>query len=322
MPADDHAPAIATRGLTKTYRPRGAPDVQALADLDLDVRRGEVFGFLGPNGAGKTTTIRLLTDEIRPTAGSAAIVGLDCQADSVAIRAHLGYLPGDLALYPRLTGRETLTFFANLRGGVDWGLVDALAERLDSDLSVRVGEMSTGNRQKIGLLQAFMHRPDVLVMDEPSTGLDPLVQAEFQAMVREVADEGRTVFLSSHTLSEVQRVADRVGIIRHGRLAAVESVRALRDKAIRRVDLRFAGPVEAATFDRVDGVRDVAVDGHHVVLSFDGAMHDLLDAIRTGPALVDIETSEADLEEIFLTYYRDEPGAGPTRARDDVEVGV
>lgn len=308
------APAIRTTGLTKHYG-----DVRALVDLDLEVRRGEVFGFLGPNGAGKTTTIRTLTDELRPTAGSASILDMDCQADSVAIREHLGYLPGDLALYPRLTGRETLQFLGNLRGGVDWGHVEALAERLDSDLSKRVGEMSTGNRQKVGLIQAFMHRPDVIIMDEPSTGLDPLVQAEFQAMMREVADDGRTVFLSSHTLSEVQRVADRVGIIRKGRLVAVERVADLQAKAIRRVELRFAEPVDASTFERVDGVREVDVEREHVSLQFDGRMEDLLDAARTGPDLVDITTRDADLEEIFLTYYRADEAAGAT-ARSEVSA--
>jgi ABC-2 type transport system ATP-binding protein len=297
-------PAISTRALTKRYG-----DFEALVALDLDVRPGEVFGFLGPNGAGKTTMIRTLTDEIRPSAGSATIAGLDCQRDTVAIRRHLGYLPGDLAMYPTLTGRETLTYFANLRGGVDWAFVDSLAERLDSDLSKRVGDMSTGNRQKVGLLQAFMNKPDVIIMDEPSTGLDPLVQAEFQTMMREVADDGRTVFLSSHTLSEVQRVADRVGIIRHGHLIAVETIAALQAKAVRRVELRFATPVEATTFAAVPGVRSIEISADRVSLGFDGPMSQLLDVIRDGPPLVDIATHDADLEEIFLTYYRDDDAA-------------
>ena len=295
-------PAIKTVGLTKHYG-----DFRALVDLDLEVMGGEVFGFLGPNGAGKTTAIRTLTDEIRPTTGTATIVGLDCQRDSVAIRALLGYLPGDLAMYPKLTGRETLTFFANLRGGVDWTFVESLADRLDADLSKRVGELSTGNRQKIGLIQAFMSRPDVIIMDEPSTGLDPLMQAEFHTMMREVAGEGRTVFLSSHTLSEVQRAADRVAIIRHGRLAAVETITALQAKAVRRIELRFAAEVEASTFTRIDGVNDADVDGARAVVSFSGDMEALLDAIRSGPSLIDIATHDADLEEIFLTYYRDDP---------------
>ncbi len=293
--------AIRTAGLTKHYG-----DVQALVDLNLDVRAGEVFGFLGPNGAGKTTMIRTILDEIHPTAGTATIVGLDTHRDSVEIRNHVGYLPGDLAMYPNLTGRDTITFFANLRGGVDWGYVDELANRLDADLSKKVGDLSSGNRQKVGLIQAFMNRPDVLIMDEPSSGLDPLVQREFHAMMREVADQGRTVFLSSHTLSEVQRVADRVGIIRHGHLIAVESVAGLRSKAMRKVDLYFDGHVDPAVFASVDGVRDLVVENHHVNMSFDGNMASLLGAATGHYTLVDINTQEADLEEIFLTYYRDE----------------
>ncbi len=294
-------PAIRTEGLTKHYG-----DVRALVELDLEVMPGEIFGFLGPNGAGKTTAIRTLMDEIRPTAGRATIVGLDSHKQAVEIRRHIGYLPGDLALYPSLTGRDTLTYLANLRGGVDWAHVDALAERLGADLSKKVGELSTGNRQKIGLIQAFMNRPEVVIMDEPSSGLDPLVQREFQTMMREVADEGRTVFLSSHTLSEVQRVAHRVAIIRHGRLIAVEGVHSLRSKAIRRVDLYLDPPPDRALFASVEGVREVTVDDQHVTLSFDGSMADLLRAAADHGTVVDISTQEADLEEIFLAYYRDE----------------
>jgi ABC-2 type transport system ATP-binding protein len=295
--------AIHTEGLTKHYG-----DVRALVDLDLDVVAGEVFGFLGPNGAGKTTMIRTLMDEIRPTAGMATILGMDTHADSVEIRRHIGYVPGDLAMYPNLTGRDTLTYFANLRGGVDWGYVDQLAERLDADLSKKVGDLSSGNRQKVGLIQAFMNRPQVLIMDEPSSGLDPLVQREFQTMMREVATEGRTVFLSSHTLSEVQRVADRVGIIRHGHLIALEGVSELRSKAIRRVELDFTSPVEASVFTAVPGVRDVEIENHRAVLSYDGQMAALLKTVADRYDVVDIHTQEADLEEIFLTFYRDEAG--------------
>jgi ABC-2 type transport system ATP-binding protein len=293
--------AIHTERLTKHYG-----DVEALVDLDLDVRPGEIFGFLGPNGAGKTTTIRTLMDEIRPTSGSATIAGLDTHRDSVEIRRHVGYIPGDLAMYPNLTGRDTLTYFANLRGGVDWGVVDALAERLESDLSKKVGDLSTGNRQKVGLIQAFMNTPDVLIMDEPSSGLDPLVQREFQQMMKEAANRGASIFLSSHTLSEVQRVADRVGIIRTGHLIAVEGVQELRSKAIRRVDLFFDAAVEAAPFESVPGARDVEVRNHHVSMSFDGHMDELLRVATSRYTLVDINTQEADLEEIFLTYYRTE----------------
>ncbi|HSR46066.1 MAG TPA: ABC transporter ATP-binding protein [Acidimicrobiia bacterium] len=293
--------AIHTEGLTKHYG-----EVQALVDLDLDIRPGEIFGFLGPNGAGKTTMIRTILDEIRPTAGSASILGLDSHARSVEIRRHIGYVPGDLAMYPNLTGRDTLTYFANLRGGVDWSYVEVLADRLDADLDKKVGDLSSGNRQKVGLIQAFMNRPDLLIMDEPSSGLDPLVQREFQKMMREVAAEGRTVFLSSHTLSEVQRVANRVGIIRHGKLIAVEDVAGLRSKAIRTVNIFFDGPVSGSAFEGLPGVREVSAQNEHVTLSFDGQMETLLKVVTEQFHVLDITTHEADLEEIFLTYYRDE----------------
>ena len=225
------------------------------------------------------------------------------------IRRHIGYVPGDLAMYPNLTGKDTITYFANLRGGVDWSHVDELAERLEADLSKKVGDLSSGNRQKVGLIQAFMNRPELLIMDEPSSGLDPLMQREFQAMVREVAADGRTVFLSSHTLSEVQRVADRVGIIRRGFLVAVEAVAELRSKGLRRIELEFASAVDPGVFREVDGVRDVEAADHRVVLSFDGTIDAVLTTIAGRYDVVDIVTHEADLEEVFLTYYRDEEGS-------------
>ena len=292
--------AIHTVGLTKYYgRHLG------MEDVNLDVHKGEVFGFLGPNGAGKSTTIRTLLDEIRPTSGSATILGMDTHHDAVTIRRHIGYIPGDLALYPNLTGMDTLTFFANMRGGVDWSYVDELADRLDSDLTRKVGDLSTGNRQKVGVIQAFMHRPDLLIMDEPTSGLDPLMQREFQKMVNEVSEEGKTVFLSSHTLSEVQRVADRVGIIRNGRLITVESVAELRSKSMRQVEFVLDSEADVAEFKAVDGVRNVMVEGNHVEMSFGGDMGDLLTMATERYGVDDIKTSEADLEEIFLTYYHE-----------------
>jgi ABC-2 type transport system ATP-binding protein len=296
-------PAIHTEELSKHYG-----EVRALVDLDLDVVKGEVFGFLGPNGAGKTTMIRTILDEIRPTSGRASILGMDSHQQSVEIRRFIGYVPGDLALYPNLTGRDTLTYFANLRGGVEWSHVDELCDRLGADLSKKVGDLSSGNRQKIGLIQAFMNRPQVLIMDEPSSGLDPLVQREFQKMMREVAAAGSTVFLSSHTLSEVQRVADRVGIIRHGRLIALESVTGLRSKAMRRVELEFDVPIESDVFSAIPGVKDVSVENHRATLSYDGKIGTLLKTVTNRYDVVDIATHEADLEEIFLTYYHDEEG--------------
>jgi ABC-2 type transport system ATP-binding protein len=293
--------ALHTEGLTKHYG-----DVKALIDLDLDVQRGEVFGFLGPNGAGKTTTIRTVMDEIRPTAGHASILGMDCHKQSVEIRRHIGYLPSDLALYPNLTGKDTLTYFANLRGGVDWSYVDELAQRLGAQLDKKVGDLSSGNRQKIGVIQAFMNRPQLLIMDEPSNGLDPLVQREFQTMMREVVGQGASVFLSSHTLSEVQRVADRVGIIRHGVLIANETVSGLRAKGLRKVELELDARPEAAVLEAVPGVRDVLIEDRRVQLSYEGTMDALLKTVTDRYGLVDISTQEADLEEVFLTYYHDE----------------
>jgi ABC-2 type transport system ATP-binding protein len=292
--------AIKTEGLTKHYG-----DVRALEDLDLEVRLGEVFGFLGPNGAGKTTMIRTILDLIRPTSGRSSILGLDSHDHAVEIRNHIGYLPSDLTMYANLTGRDMITYFANLRGGVDKGYVDELAERLGADLTKKIGDYSSGNRQKIGLILTFMNRPEVLIMDEPSAGLDPLVQREFQTMMREVAGEGRAVFLSSHTLSEVQRVADRVGIIRSGHLVDVEFVDDLRSKAVRTVELSFTTPVDGAVFSVIPGVRDVSTASHHVSMSFDGSIDALLNVATAKYTLVDISTQEADLEEIFLEYYRE-----------------
>ena len=293
--------AIHIEGLTKHYG-----SVHALVDLDLDVRTGEVFGFLGPNGAGKTTTIRTLLDEIRPTAGRPRSMGLDTHEkvgrDPAPHRLR-AERPRDV---PRPHRARHAHFFANLRGGVDWEHVDQLAERLGADLSRKVGELSSGNRQKVGVIQAFMNRPDVLIMDEPSAGLDPLIQREFQAMMREVAADGRTVFLSSHTLSEVQRVADRVGIIRSGRLEAVESVADLRSKSIRRVEFEFTSMADASVFESLPGVRSVDVEDNRVVLSYDGKMDALLKTATERYDVVDLTSQPADLEEIFLTYYSDE----------------
>ena len=293
--------AILAEGLTKHYG-----EIRALNNLDLAVQPGEVFGFLGPNGAGKTTAIRTLMDEIRPTAGRASILGLDTHDKSVEIRRHIGYLPGDLAMYPGLTGQDTLKYFANLRGGVDWSYVEVLAERLNADLSKKVGNLSSGNRQKIGLIQAFMNRPEVIIMDEPSSGLDPLVQREFQTILRELAAEGNSVFLSSHTLSEVQRVADRVGIIRGGDLITVETVSSLRSKAMRRVEFELRSDADSSVFSDISGVSNVVIEGRRIVLSYDGTMDVLLKAAMDhNDTVVDITTHEADLEDIFLTYYED-----------------
>jgi ABC-2 type transport system ATP-binding protein len=298
---------IRTDGLTKHYK-----GVHALEDLDLEVQGGEVFGFLGPNGAGKTTTIRALLHFIFPTRGRASILGLDSVRDSVEIRRHVGYMPADFSLYPNLTGAETLRYYANLRGGVSERVVSSLAERLEADLSRKNADLSSGNRQKVALIAAFMSEPELLILDEPSSGLDPLMQQELQALIREVRAEGRTVFLSSHSLAEVERVADRVGILREGRLIVVERIDTLKDKAIRRLDLEFEAPVSTDAFRAVPGVRSVEAHGHGLSISFEGSVNALL-RVALEHQVVNLNSREADLEEIFLAYYR---GAGNGSAPD------
>lgn len=292
--------AIRTFGLTKQYG-----DLVAVDDLDLVVEEGEVFGFLGPNGAGKSTTIKCLLALIQPSAGRAEILGLDTADQSLEVRRRVGFLPGDLALYPKLTGREMVEYLANLRGGVEPNRIDALADRFDADLSRRCGEYSSGNRQKVGLIQAFMHDPDLVILDEPSTGLDPLVQQSLHELIVDTAESGRTVFLSSHTLSEVERVAGRVGIIRHGRLVEVSAMDDLRAKAIRRIEIEFDADVDPAEFRDLDRVRAVDASDHHLTITFEGPVDQVLNA-ATSHGVRNLRTREADLEEIFLTYYRDE----------------
>jgi ABC-2 type transport system ATP-binding protein len=293
-------PAIETVGLSKDYG-----SGRGLFDLDLTVERGEVFGFLGPNGAGKSTTMRLLLDLIRPTSGAARILGQEVGRDAVAIRRRVGFLPGELALYPTLRGVEMLEYLAALRGGVDGRVRDALAERFDADLGRPIRELSTGNRQKLGLIQAFMHEPELVILDEPITGLDPLVQHSFHDLLAEVAARGGTVFLSSHSLSEVETVADRVAIVRQGRLVVVDSVESLRRVAVQRLEIVFEVPVDAEPFRTLPGVRDVRVDGARLSIAFEGSPDAVVKAAAAHTVRA-IRTREADLEEIFLRYYGDE----------------
>jgi len=289
--------AIKTEQLTKSYgKNRG------IRDVDLEVEEGEVFGFLGPNGAGKTTTIRTLLGFMRPTGGRAEVFGLDTQRESVEVRARVGNLPGEFALENRTTGEDLLKFFARLRGVGSLGYARELAERFGADLHRPMRRLSRGNKQKIGLIQAMFHRPPLLILDEPTGGLDPLVQEEFLDVVEETKAEGRTVFFSSHVLSEVERVSDRVGIIRSGELVAVEPTHTLVDKAFRHVTLTFDGPVDARPFDALPGVEGLKVDGAR--LSF--TLHSEPDAMVRLAAqhrLVGMEYERPSLEETFLTYY-------------------
>ncbi|MEZ5988953.1 MAG: ABC transporter ATP-binding protein [Planctomycetota bacterium] len=296
--------AIRTEGLGKSYG--GTPGI---LDLDLEVRPGEVFGFLGPNGAGKSTTIRLLLAYLRPDRGRAAVLGLDAWREAVAIRRRLGYLPADLALWPKPTGRQLLTLLAGLRGLPDLGRAEPLAERLGLDLDKRAGDLSSGNRQKLGIVQAFFHAPELLILDEPTSGLDPLVQAEFCRIVDEERERGRTVFLSTHVLPEAERLCDRVGIVRASRLVTVESVHALRAKALRRVELRFGGEVLPAPFEGLQGVHRVERLGpQELGLDVAGPLSEVL-AVASRHHVLDVVAREADLEEVFLRHY-DGRGAG------------
>ncbi|WP_214325658.1 ABC transporter ATP-binding protein [Nonomuraea sediminis] len=291
-------PVVRAEGLTKYYGKR-----LGLEDLTLEIKPGEIFGYLGPNGAGKTTTIRLLLDVIRPTRGTITVLGADSR--DARVRGRIGYLPGELALESRDRARDYLAFLARVRGGVSAGRIGELADRLDADLSVQMRRLSKGNKQKIGLIQAFMHEPELVILDEPTTGLDPLVQQEVMAMLREVRTSGRTVLMSSHVLAEVQEVSDRVGIVRAGRLVAVENVAALRERAVRRIELHFDAPVPREAFENLPGVRELRVEGASVRCTIDGRPDALIKAAARF-TVVHLVSAEPDLEEIFLTYYSEE----------------
>ena len=290
-------PAIQLEKLTKFY---GAQ--RGVIDVDLEVMPGEIFGYLGPNGAGKSTTIRILLDLIRPTSGSLKVLGLDAQADAIEVRRRVGYMPSDPGLYGSLTGREYLTHAAGLRGGVDWGEVERLAERLSCDLSRRIDTLSHGNRQKVVVIQAFMHKPEVLVLDEPTQGLDPLMQEEFQSLLLEARDEGRTVFLSSHVLPEVEEICNRVGIIREGRIVAVEDVATLRGRRVRSIEIEFGGNVAPEEFEGLDGVRNMSVSDSFLRCDIEGSLAQLFKAAGRYE-IVNVTTREPSLEEAFLAYY-------------------
>jgi ABC-2 type transport system ATP-binding protein len=291
--------AIEIQGMVKSYG-----RVQALRGLDLQVRRGEIFGFLGPNGAGKTTTIRCLLDLIRPNGGTARVLGIDPQADPVAVRARVGYLPGELHLDERMTVEAALRYLNALRRGqADWAHVRRLAERLDLDLKATIKNLSKGNKQKAGIVQALMHRPELLLLDEPTSGLDPLMQQEVLRMVAAARAEGATVFFSSHILSEVEEIAERVGIIRQGQVAEVAETSALVNRSLRRVAVRFKQAVDAAALAQVPGVKLLTQDdGTSVALQVEGEMDALIKALAAFP-VSSLETERISLEEVFLAYY-------------------
>ncbi|WP_406271532.1 ABC transporter ATP-binding protein [Nocardia sp. NBC_00881] len=294
---------IELQGLSKTYG-----SVRGLVELSLEVRRGEVFGYLGPNGAGKSTTIRLLLDLIRPTGGSARVLGLDPREDAVQLHARIGYLAGDFVVPGRRSVGATLRFLGALRGGVAAERIDALCERLELDQHAQVKSLSKGNRQKVGLVQAFMHSPELLILDEPTSGLDPLGQQTFLEMTAEAAAHGQTVFMSSHIMSEVEAAADRVAIIREGRLVTLNTVSGLRTNAVRDVEITFTEPVSIVEFTALTNVTDVRMDGTTLRCQVAGSPDELLRAV-VAHHVVALSVTEPALEDLFHGYYTGESDA-------------
>jgi len=290
--------AIETKQLSKSYGP-----VQAVSELSLTVEPGQVFGFLGPNGAGKSTTIRMLMALQRASSGEARVLGLDPQRDDVELHRRVSYLPGDLELFARMTGRHHTDVFAQLKGGADAAFIKELAERFQVVMDRPARELSKGNRQKIGLVMAFMTKPELLILDEPTTGLDPLMQHEFERLLRETVRDGRTVFLSSHDLDEVQRVTDRIAIIKQGRMVAVGIVDDLAKTLPRQIEARFARPVSRTAFESLPGVKVTAMDGTRVALEITGDIAPVIRAIAAHEP-VDVLSRHANLEELFLNTYR------------------
>jgi ABC-2 type transport system ATP-binding protein len=288
--------ALVMRGLTKCFG-----EVRAVDGLDLDVPQGEVFGFLGPNGSGKTTTIRLLLDMLRPTSGSAEVLG-GSPGDTSA-RARIGFPPAELQLDPRHTASDTITFLGALRGGFRDAEVEALAARFDLDVGRRIGELSTGNRRKVGVVQAFAGRPELLILDEPTSGLDPLLQHELLELVEERVADGATVFFSSHVLPEVERVADRIGILRRGRLVALDTVDEIRATARQRIELHFGAAADPGLFEGLAGVVEATGEGDVLVLTVEGSV----DAVVKAAARLEVRrivSHDGDLEDAFRELYR------------------
>ncbi|MDA8394001.1 MAG: ABC transporter ATP-binding protein [Candidatus Dormibacteraeota bacterium] len=295
------AVAIRTEGLTKVYG-----QARGLFDLDLEVAAGEVFGYLGPNGAGKTTTIRLLMDMVRPTRGRAEIFSIDCQAQPVQVKRMVGYLPGEMPQWGGMRGSDVVAYVGGLRGRLDRARVGNLAERLDLDLGRRYREYSSGNKRKLGLVLAFMNPSRLLVLDEPTTGLDPLIQQEFYRLVQEEAAAGGTVFLSSHVLSEVERVCQRVGILRGGRLVQVARLDELHSLRYHRLEADFRGEIPLEAVRALPGVEDVSGEDHHLSCAVRGDFGPLLEVLGRCRVL-NLVTHEPTLEEVFLAVFRDDP---------------
>lgn len=293
--------AIDCQQLSKRYRHR---DTYALQNLTLQVMPGEIYGFLGPNGAGKSTAIRTLMNFIQPTSGQASILGFDIVADSVSIKKHVGYLSGDLAMYRKLTGREFLDYMEGVQPATSRSYRQNLVKRLKADIDKPLGDLSRGNRQKIGIIQAFMHQPVVLILDEPTSGLDPLMQEEFYELLGEARQRDTAVFTSSHILSEVQKVCDRVGIIRDGHLIAERSITEMTAEAAQTFDIVFAGKPPLSALKKIKGLRVSAQRGSTITVHIHGELAPLLELLAK-QQVTKLDTRNLDLEEVFLHFYQD-----------------
>lgn len=291
-------PALQIKDLTKMYDSQ-----HGIQNINLTVPQGEVFGFLGPNGAGKSTTINTIIDLLRPDQGSISVLGLDHKANAKEVRQRMGYLSGDMETDPSLTGRQYLEYAAHLHGRVHKDTIDQLVHRLRSDTSTRIKHLSRGNRQKIGLIAALMHDPDILILDEPTSGLDPLVQSEFNAIIREHKAKGKTTFISSHVLSEVQSICDRVGFIRDGHLIRVSPLRQLMSEASHHITVHFQKKVPVAEVEKLDGVHNLIHEDGTLDFEFSGDINKLIHILHTHP-LNNIHITEPNLEDLFMDYYR------------------
>jgi ABC-2 type transport system ATP-binding protein len=292
-------PAIKTQGLTKFYgKTRG------IEDLSLTVEQGETFGFLGPNGAGKSTTINLLMGFRKPTDGKALVLGKPVGPDAIETRRRIGFMPGELSLYGQMKAHALLDYFARLRGNVEDGYIHELAERFDLDLSKKVKDLSKGNKQKVALVSAWMHKPDLLILDEPTSGLDPIVQEEFRDLVSEAKRRGVTVFLSSHVLSEAEHLCDRVGVVKEGRLIAVERIATLHERGIRHVEVQFATKPWPDMLKRIDGIHDVRVEGRTMRFTVHGSIDKVIKLLARH-RIINLSSDPASLEEFFFDEYEE-----------------
>jgi ABC-2 type transport system ATP-binding protein len=296
-------PAISLSKLTKRY---GAS--RGVSDIDLRVEKGEVFGFLGPNGAGKTTTIRMLMDFIRPSSGEAKVLGLDCQQQPTQIHKRVGFLAGDMEMDPRLTGRQYLEYVSNLRGGVPWSKTQVLIDRLQCETDRKIGKLSRGNKQKVALVSALMDNPEVLILDEPTSGLDPIMQSEFNAIIREHRAKGKTAFISSHDLSEVEQICDRIGFIREGQLIAVQPLKELTKQAFKRVSVTLIGKPSKAEFQKIKDVTSVSITNQTIHLKLQGDVNPLL-KVLSQHKIKDLSIQDANLDDIFMSFYESEEAA-------------